>query len=82
MTALRDYENWLLSTYNLELGLPVGMERLAHEGWIRHVKGDLSKSEFTWTQYVEHVEAGDGDPWFLEGEPLDPVLASARSSGG
>ena len=82
MSALCDYETWLLSTYNIELGIPVGMERLTHESWVRHVKDDLPKSEFTWTQYVEHVEAKDGDPWFLEGEPLDPVLASARSSGG
>ena len=57
------------------------MERLAHEGWIRHVKDDLPKSEFTWAQYVEHVEAGDGDPWFVEGESQDPVLASAHSNG-
>ena len=30
MTALWDYENWLLSKYNIELGIPVGMERLTH----------------------------------------------------
>ncbi len=82
MSALCEYETWLLSTYNIELGIPVGMERLTHEGWVRHVKDDLPKSEFTWAQYVKHVESKDGDPWFLEGEPLDPVLASARSSGG
>ena len=36
------------------------------------MKDDLPMSDFIWTQYVEHVEAGDGDPWFLEGEPMDP----------
>ena len=50
MSALCDYETWLLSTYNIELGIPVGMERLTHEGWVRHVKDDLPKSEFTWAQ--------------------------------
>ena len=55
MSALCDYETWLLSTYNTELGLPVGMERLTHESWERHVQEDLPRSEFTWTQYVEHV---------------------------
>ena len=82
MTALCDYETWLLSTYNIELGIPVGMERLTHEGWVRHVKDDLPKSEFTWAQYVEHVEANDGDQWFLEGDPLILLLAPARSGGG
>ena len=81
MTALCDYETWLLSTYNIELGIPVGMERLTHEGWVRHVKDDLPKSEFTWAQYVEHV-ANDGDQWFLEGDPLVLLLAPARSGGG
>ena len=74
MSALCDYETWLLSTYNTELGIPVGMERLTQESWVRHVKDDLPMSEFTWTQYVEHVEGGDGDPWFLEREPLDPGI--------
>ena len=72
MTALWDYENWLLSKYNIELGIPVGMERLTHESWVQHVKNDLPLSDFTWAQYVQHVEAGDGDEWFFEREPLDP----------
>ncbi len=33
MSALWDYENWLLSRYNIELGMPVGLERLTHEPW-------------------------------------------------
>ena len=70
MTALWDYENWLLSKYNIELGIPVGMERLTHEIWVQHVKNDLPESDFTWAQYVQHVEAGDGDEWFFEREPL------------
>ena len=82
MSVLCDYETWLLTTWNIELGIPVGMERLTHEDWVRHVKDDLPKSEFTWAQYVEHVEAKDGDPWFLEGEPLNLMLALARSGGG
>ena len=83
MSALCDYETWLLSTYNTELGIPVGMERLTHESWVQHVQDDLPKSEFTWTQYVEHVEAGGGDEWFLEerdgcsGDP-DPVLHATK----
>ncbi len=82
MTALCDYETWLLSTYNIELGIPVGMERLTHEGWVRHVKDDLARSEFTWAQYQEHVKSNDGEPWFLEGDPLLLLLAPARSGGG
>ncbi len=70
MTALWDYENWLLSKYNIELGIPVGTERLTHEHWVRHVKSDLPNSDWTWDQYVQHVEAGDGDEWFFEREPL------------
>ena len=66
MSALCDYETWLLATYNTELGLPMGMERLTHEPWVRHVQEDLPRSEWTWAQYVEHVEAGQGDEWFLE----------------
>ena len=81
MSALTDYETWLLSTYNIELGIPVGMERLTHEGWVRHVKDDLAKSEFTWAQYEAHVAASDGD-WFSEGDPLLLLLAPARSGGG
>ena len=69
MTALWDYENWLLSKYNIELSIPVGMERLTHESWVQHVKNDLPESNFTWAQYVQHVEAGDGDEWFFEREP-------------
>ena len=82
MSALTDYETWLLSTYNIELGIPVGMERLTHERWVQHVKDDLPRSEFTWQQYVAHVEASEGDEWFLEGDPLLLLLASARSGGG
>ena len=66
MSALWDYENWLLSRYNLALGMPVGLERLTHEPWVRHVKKDLPNSDFTWEQYVAHVEANDGDDWFFE----------------
>ena len=72
MTALWDYENWLLSTYDTMKGLPVGMERLTHGSWVQHVKDNLPMSDFTWMQYVEHVNAGDGDEWFFEREPLDP----------
>ncbi len=82
MDALCDYETWLLTTYNIKLGIPVGMERLTHEGWVRHVKDDLPKSEFTWAQYVAHVEANGGDEWFLENDPLLALLAPARSGGG
>ena len=73
MSALWDYENWLLSRYNIELGMPVGLERLTHEPWVRHVKSDLPNSDFTWDQYVQHVQAGDGDDWFLEPRPEDPA---------
>ena len=66
MSALWDYENWLLSRYNIAFGMPVGLERLTHEHWVRHVKQDLPHSDFTWEQYVAHVEAGDGDDWFFE----------------
>ena len=73
MTAIWDYENWLLSTYNTEVGIPVGMERLTHQSWVQHVKNDLPMSDFTWTQYVQHVEAGDGDEWFFEPRAVDPA---------
>ncbi len=66
MSALWDYENWLLSSYNVVLGMPVGLGRLTHEPWVRHVKNDLPKSDFTWEQYVAHVQANDGDDWFFE----------------
>ena len=82
MSALCDYETWLLSTYNIKLGIPVGKERLTHESWVRHVKADLPKSEFNWQQYVAHVEANGGDEWFLEGDPLLALLAPARSGSG
>ena len=36
------------------------------------MKNDLPMSDFSWAQYVQHVEAGDGDEWFFEREPLDP----------
>jgi len=48
------------------------MERLTHESWVQHVKDDLPTSDFTWQQYVEYVEAGGGDEWFL----LDPAAAA------
>ena len=73
MSALWDYENWLLSRYNIELGMPVGLERLTHEHWVRHMKSDLPNSDFNWEQYVAHVEAGDGDDWFFEPRPEDPA---------
>ena len=73
MSALWDYENWLLSRYNIELGMPVGLERLTHEPWVQHVKNDLPNSDFTWDQYVQHVQAGDGDDWFFESRPEDPA---------
>ena len=60
-------------TYNTELGIPVGLERLTHEHWVRHVKSDLPNSDFTWDQYVQHVQAGDGDDWFFEPRPEDPA---------
>ena len=75
MSALWDYENWLLSRYNIALGMPVGLERLTHEPWVRHVKKDLPNSDFTWEQYVAHVEAGDGDDWFFE-SPQNPPAAA------
>ena len=74
MTALCDYENWLLSTYDASKGIPVVKERLAHDSWVQHVKDDLLMSSFTWMQYVEYVEAGGGDEWFL----LDPAVAATR----
>ena len=75
MSALWDYENWLLSRYNLALGMPDGLGRLTHEPWVQHVKKDLPNSDFTWEQYVAHVEAGDGDDWFFE-SPQDPPAAA------
>ena len=66
MSALWDYENWLLGRYDVRLGMPVGLGRLTHEPWVRHVKNDLPNSDFTWEQYVKHVEANDGDDWFFE----------------
>ena len=75
MSALWDYENWLLSRYNLALGMPVGLERLTHEPWVRHVQKDLPNSDFTWEQYVAHVEANDGDDWFFE-SPQNPPAAA------
>ena len=82
MDALCDYETWLLSTYDIAKGIPVGMERLTHQGWVQHVKDDLPRSGLTWAQYVAHVEASEGDEWFLEGDPLLLLLAPARSGGG
>ena len=83
MTALWDYEKGLLSHYDTRKhGIPVGMERLAHESWVQHVKDDLPMSDFTWTQYVEHVEAGDGDAWFLERGPLVSRIPSLLRNEG
>ena len=70
MSALWDYENWLLSRYDLKQGMPVGLGRLTHEPWVRHVKSDLPKSDFTWEQYEAHVQNNDGDDWFFE-TPID-----------
>ena len=81
MSALCDYETWLLSTYNIKLGIPVGKDRLTHESWVRHVQADLPNSEFTWQQYVAHVEANGGDEWFQQGDPLLALLAPVRSGG-
>ena len=78
MSALWDYENWLLSRYNIELGMPVGLERRTHEHWVRHVKSDLPNSDFNWEQYVAHVEAGDGDDWFFEPRPKTLRLRPLR----
>ena len=66
MSALWDYENWLLSRYDVKLGMPIGLGRVKHEPWVRHVKNDLPNSDFTWEQYVKHVEAAAGDDWFFE----------------
>ena len=66
MSALWDYENWLLSRYDVKLGMPIGLGRLTHEPWVRHVKNDLPNSDFTWEQYEKHVEAAEGDDWFFE----------------
>ncbi len=66
MSALWDYENWLLGRYDVKLGMPVGLGRLTHEPWVRHVKKDLPNRDFTWEQYDKHVEANDGDDWFFE----------------
>ena len=77
MSALWDYENWLLSRYNIAFGMPVGLERLTHEHWVRHVKQDLPNSDFSWEQYVAHVEAGDGDDWFFEPRPEDVAPLAA-----
>ncbi len=79
MSALWDYENWLLSRYNLALGMPVGLGRLTHEPWVQHVKKDLPNSDFTWEQYEQHVTKGDGDHWFFEDneEPAEPMSLDA-----
>ena len=66
MIALWDCKNWLLSHYDKRKGIPIGMDRLTHEAWTKHDKDDIDKSDFSWEQYVEHVERGDGDDWFFE----------------
>ena len=65
MTALWDYENWLLSRFDSRPGIPEGMERLTDQRWVDHVKADIVNSDFTWEQYEAHVKAGDGDEWFF-----------------
>ena len=65
MTALWDYENWLLSRYDSRPGIPEGLARLTDQRWVDHVKADLPNSDFTWEQYEAHVKAGDGDDWFF-----------------
>ena len=62
MTALVDYENWLLERFDGRV--PQGMERLTDEKWTAHVRADLPKSDFTWEQYAAYVEADGGDDWF------------------
>ena len=63
---LTDYENWLLSRYDSRLGIPCGMERLTHPGWVDHVRSDLPSSDSTWDQYEFHVRSGFGDEWFFD----------------
>ena len=61
---LTDYENWLLARFDSREGVPQGLERLTDERWTAHVKADIPRSDFTWLQYEEHVNAGFGDEWF------------------
>jgi hypothetical protein len=65
MTALWDYENWLLSRYDSRPGIPEGLARLTDQRWVDHVKADLPHSDFTWEEYETHVRKGDGDDWFF-----------------
>ena len=80
MTALWDYENWLPSHYDAKKGTPVGKERLTHPAWVQHVKSDLPMLEWTWEQYVQHVEAGDGGEWCFGQDrlPQDPEWEPER----
>ena len=80
MSALWDYENWLLERYDISLGVPQGLARLSHEPWVRHVQQDLASSDFSWQQYVRHVEAGDGDHWFFEHNE-EPAMCHVSDSG-
>ena len=80
MSALWDYENWLLGRYDLALGMPVGLGRLTHEPWVQHVKKDLPNSDFTLEQYEQHVTKGDGDHWFFE-DNEEPAMCHVSDSG-
>ena len=62
MAALTEYEKWLLERYSGHV--PQGLDRLTDPQWTAHVRADLPHSDFTWEQYVAHVEAGGGDEWF------------------
>ena len=48
MTALRDYENWLLSTYNLELGihLVIGIKGFFDVFFVDDLDGNFDFSVF------------------------------------
>ena len=79
MTALVEYENWLLERFSGSV--PQGLERLTDERWTAHVQAELPCSDFTWEQYVAHVEAGEGDEWFhMEAaSPASSLLDSEES---
>ena len=69
----------MLSHYDASKGILVGMERLTHEAWVHHLKSDIDKSDFTWEQYTQHAEAGDGDEWlFGQDHPPGPEWEANR----
>ena len=69
---LTDYENWLLARFKSHE--VQGLERLANEKRVAHIKADLSKSEWSWEQYSAYVNAGYGDKWFFdEDRPPGPL---------